>query len=67
MTPGTHVHGGTHHVHGWAELSVRELVVFVGADGDERGDVAVVRAADTHTSNTAAAAALGAEPLTFPG
>lgn len=37
----------THHMHGWVTLTVRQLVVLVGADVDERGDVAVVRTAKT--------------------
>lgn len=34
-------------MHGWVTLTIRQLVVLVGADVDERGDVAVVRAAKT--------------------
>lgn len=41
-------------MHGWVELSVGQLVVLVGADVDERGDVAVVGAADTHRLESAA-------------
>lgn len=37
----------THHMHGWVALTIRQLVVLVGADVDERGDVAVVRAKKT--------------------
>lgn len=54
-------------MHGWVELSVGQLVVLVGADVDERGDVAVVGAADTHRLESAASVKKGAEPLTFPG
>lgn len=35
----------THHMHGWVPHTIRQLVVLVGADVDERRDVAVVRAA----------------------
>lgn len=36
-------------MHGRDALSVWQLLVLVGADVDERGDVAVVRAANTNT------------------
>lgn len=34
-------------MHGWVTLTIRQLVVLVGADVDERRDVAMVRAAKT--------------------